>query len=354
MVPFRIRLAVFSLWSLLSVAATLRADTLEITSTPSGATVEINGIVRGTTPYREDLPGGYFHRPLTAIGKRLEYPMTARIILADYATRELQLTEGPKEWVSLRGRSRGQYWLLSSKHFHVDLERLSEVFTGALAIGRSDDSPQQMDSGDEPDLKAIISRARAAVVQLKGVKKAGSGFFVTSTGIVVTNAHVARGDAMLEAVLFDGRKLPAKVIDPEGRLDIALLKVDGEDFPHLAIAAALPQIGDTVVAIGNPAGGMSTSITKGIVGAVGKHSFAGPGTWIQTDAIVNPGNSGGPLLNARGEVIGITSERLATRNGGGLTFALSCADLLAVLRRFYPATAPPADANQEPPASPPR
>ena len=77
MVVSRLYASILSACFLL-LSPSLLADTLEITSTPSGATVEINGVARGTTPYREDLPGGYFHRPLTALGKRLEYPMTAR------------------------------------------------------------------------------------------------------------------------------------------------------------------------------------------------------------------------------------------------------------------------------------
>jgi serine protease Do len=314
-----------------------RADVLEITSTPSGATVEINGIARGTTPYHEDLPGGFFHRPLTAIGKRLEYPMTARITLEGYTTRDLQLTEGPKEWISLKGRNRGQYWLLSSKHFHVDLDRLSNVFTGAVDTGSAttQDALAPMASGSEDPIKQALLRARPAVVQLKGVKKSGSGFFVTATGVVATNAHLARGESSFTAILPDGRKLAAKVVDIEEHTDIALLKIDGQDFPHLLIRADLPETADTVIAIGNPAGGMAGSISKGVVSAVGKFSEAGPGTWIETDAVINPGNSGGPLLNIRGEVIGITSGRLATKNGGGLTFALCSTELRAVLDRFY-------------------
>jgi len=129
-----------------------RADTLQITSTPSGATVEINGVVVGTTPYQNEVPGGYFHRTVTALGKRLEYAMVARISLAGYATKELQLTEGPKEWVSLKGHKHGEYWLLRNKQFHVELDRLSEVFTGDLATSSSPDTPSAMDF--EPELSS--------------------------------------------------------------------------------------------------------------------------------------------------------------------------------------------------------
>src|SRR5262249_8268483 len=86
----------------------------------------------------------------------------------------------------------------------------------------------------------------------------------------------------------------------------------------------------------NPGDAMLFSVTKGIVSAVGKFPNAGPGTWIQTDAPINPGNSGGPLLNMYGEVVGISTLRLAKKNTNGIGFALSSSDLMTVLRRFYP------------------
>jgi hypothetical protein len=92
-----------------------------------------------------------------------------------------------------------------------------------------------------------------------------------------------------------------------------------------------------------PATPCCLALPKGIVSAVGKFASAGPGTWIQTDAPINPGNSGGPLRNSRGEVIGLNTQKLIKKNVTGIGFALSSADLLAVLHRFYPAlSVPPA------------
>jgi S1-C subfamily serine protease len=128
-------------------------------------------------------------------------------------------------------------------------------------------------------------------------------------------------------------------VDPDR--DIALLKVEGNDFPFLTLAGATNvRQGDTVIAVGNPGGGMPFTVTKGIVSALGKFSAAGPGIWIQTDAAINPGNSGGPLLNTEGEVIGINTLKLERRSVSGIGFALSATDLLAVLRKFYPVPEP--------------
>ena len=85
---------------------------------------------------------------------------------------------------------------------------------------------------------------------------------------------------------------------------------------------------------------MEFSYTKGIVSAVGEYPNAGPGTWIQTDAPINSGNSGGPLLNTKGEVIGITTLKLTRKNAVGIGFALSASNLLEILHRFYPKTSP--------------
>ena len=81
---------------------------------------------------RKTFPGGYFHRTKTAIGSRLEHVMVARISLVGYATKELQLSEGPMNWVGLNGRNHGEYWLLKSTHFHVQLDSIGQVFTGHL------------------------------------------------------------------------------------------------------------------------------------------------------------------------------------------------------------------------------
>jgi S1-C subfamily serine protease len=116
--------------------------------------------------------------------------------------------------------------------------------------------------------------------------------------VIATNAHVARGDSTLLALLPGGAQLPANVVYVDPELDIALVKATPPSadfvFPYLTLAdATLVRQGESVLAIGNPGEAMLFSVTKGIVSAVGRFPSNGPGTWIQTDAPVNPGNSGG-------------------------------------------------------------
>jgi S1-C subfamily serine protease len=190
-------------------------------------------------------------------------------------------------------------------------------------------------------LEELVKRAKPAVVYLKALDRAGSGFFVTDTGVIATNAHLARGESSFLAVLSTGAQLEAKVVYVDADLDIALVKINppspGFLFPSIALAdAATVRQGETALAIGNPGDAMLFSVTQGIVSAVGKFPSTGPGTWIQTDAPINPGNSGGPLMNLRGEVIGLNTQKLIKKNVTGIGFALSATDLLAVLHRFYP------------------
>jgi serine protease Do len=323
---------------LLCFGASSSADTLKITSSPPGATVELDGVSVGTTPFEKDLPGGYFRRTRTSLGQRLEHPMIARLSLQGYATREISLTEGPMNWIDLHGHNHGEYWVIKSVHFHADLELISSAFTGTVAaVSAAQPAAFQFDLS----LEEIVKRAKPAVVCLKSLNTMGSGFFVTETGIIATNAHVARDDSTLLAILPSNVQVQARVVYIDADLDIALVKADppsqGYAFPYLVLAdVTTVQQGESVLAVGNPGDAMLFSATKGIVSAIGKFPAFGPGTWIQTDAPINPGNSGGPLLNSRGQVVGLNTLKITKKNVTGIGFALSSTDLLTVLHRFYP------------------
>jgi S1-C subfamily serine protease len=221
--------------------------------------------------------------------------MVVRLTLEGYAAKEIQLTEGPMIWVStLKGHNHGNYWLLKTDHFQVELQSASQTFTGAVESV----SGSTLVPGLRPELslEELVSRTKPAVVFLKSLTKSGTGFFVTATGVIATNDHLAPGEEALLATLPNGTQLEAKIVYVDPDLDIALAKTSGESFPHLPLAeAATVRQGENVLAIGNPGDAMLFSVTKGIVSAVGRFDAAGPGTWIQTDAPINPGNSGGPL-----------------------------------------------------------
>lgn len=121
----------FSICLLVFSAQTANADSLKITSNPSGATVEVDGVVVGTTPYEMKVPGGYLHKPSTVFGTRLGHAMVLRVCKEGYSTKEIVMTEGPMPWLAVNGAHRGDYWLLKTNHFDVVLEPISKTLTGA-------------------------------------------------------------------------------------------------------------------------------------------------------------------------------------------------------------------------------
>ena len=155
----------------------------------------------------------------------------------------------------------------------------------------------------------------------------GSGVFISPDGYIVTNNHVVQGATDIRVTMSDRRILPAKLIGTDPLTDLAVIKVEGKDFPSVPwgdSSKLLP--GQTVLAFGNPFGFRFT-VTRGIVSALNRPNPDGdarkPGEFIQTDAAINPGNSGGPLVNARGEVIGINTFLISPSGSfSGMGFAI--------------------------------
>lgn len=153
----------------------------------------------------------------------------------------------------------------------------------------------------------------------------GTGFVIDASGLVVTNAHVVERADDLRVRLSDGRELPARVVGRDGKLDLALLQVDGGGEALQAATLGTSEqvrVGEHVVAIGNPFG-LGHTVTLGIVSAKARSIGAGPyDDFIQTDASINPGNSGGPLFNAKGEVVGINTAIRAGASGIGFAIPI--------------------------------
>ena len=161
--------------------------------------------------------------------------------------------------------------------------------------------------------------------QMRAVEARGSGFIVDPDGTIITNNHVVKDASRVQVTLSDGEKLNAKVVGTDPRTDIAVLKVDaGHPLPYLQLGDSKDvQVGEWVIAIGNPFG-LSESVTAGIVSAVGRSIGAGPyDQFIQVDAPINRGNSGGPLITQDGKVVGMNTAILSPSGGSiGIGFAI--------------------------------
>lgn len=151
----------------------------------------------------------------------------------------------------------------------------------------------------------------------------GSGVIVNDDGYVLTNNHVIADARNIQALLYDGRVAHAKVVGHDRETDLAVLKLDVDKLPAISLAREKPRVGDTVLAIGNPLG-IGQTVTEGIVSAIGRQLSSGnPESFIQTDAAINFGNSGGALVNARGRLVGINTAMLGHADGTeGISFAI--------------------------------
>ena len=152
----------------------------------------------------------------------------------------------------------------------------------------------------------------------------GSGFFISADGYAVTNNHVVENAVEVQLVGDDGKILNARVVGTDPRTDLALLKVtDGGTFPFVRLSVTNPRIGDWVIAVGNPFG-LGGTVTAGILSARNRDIGSGPyDDYLQIDAAVNRGNSGGPTFNAQGEVIGVNTAIVSPSGGSvGIAFAI--------------------------------
>ena len=153
----------------------------------------------------------------------------------------------------------------------------------------------------------------------------GSGFFISADGYIVTNNHVVDHATEVTVTTIDGKTIPAKVIGTDAKTDLALLKVkEGGDYPYVKFANKSPRVGDWVIAVGNPFG-LGGTVTAGIVSARGRDIGSGPyDDFLQIDAPVNRGNSGGPSFNSQGDVVGVNTAIFSPSGGSvGIGFAIA-------------------------------
>ncbi|MGP0091586.1 MAG: Do family serine endopeptidase [Xanthobacteraceae bacterium] len=163
----------------------------------------------------------------------------------------------------------------------------------------------------------------------------GSGFFISADGYAVTNNHVVDKADQVQVTTDDGKTYTAKVIGTDPKSDLALIKVEGGSFPYVKLADSQPRIGDWVLAVGNPFG-LGGTVTAGIVSARGRDIGAGPyDDFIQIDAPVNKGNSGGPTFDVDGNVIGVNTAIFSPSGGSvGIAFAIPAETVKTVIAQL--------------------
>ena len=197
-----------------------------------------------------------------------------------------------------------------------DIEQTKENLTDIGAIRKEFDL---LKASTGEDFSSIIDESLKGVITIKTNIAQGTGFIISSDGYIVTNAHMLSGASEVQITTFDENKISAELIGYNAELDIALLKIGGEyNFLELGNSDET-QVGERVIAIGNPLG-LQFSVSEGIVSGIHRQGINELEAYTQTDAALNPGNSGGPLINKNGKVIGINNFKLGS--GESLGFAL--------------------------------
>jgi len=203
-----------------------------------------------------------------------------------------------------------------------------------IAVPADDDSAALDDYSRS--VSSVVERVGPAVclIEVSDGQRGGhgSGFAIAPDGLVITNSHVVHRASRIVAHFPDGRKFSARLIGEDPTSDVALLRIDATEVPFVPLGhSSALRVGQIAIAIGNPLGFQAT-VTAGVVSALGRALPSANGRMIddviQTDAALNPGNSGGPLLNSRGEVIGVNTAIIP--GAQGICFAVA-ADLVRVV-----------------------
>lgn len=341
------------------ISAGARAEKMfSITSDPSDARVEINGQAVGSTPFEKKFKDFLFNGPKYLWSDWLNTPLQVTVSKDGYVTQTVVITNGPYRWVNLNNTAEKIYYVIARQSFHIKLQKIGEFMgTNPLAAAAKEKAANteaanpvvnnltnQSSTIASPTavpaaltVEQLVQQSLPAVVTVQAGSSSGSGFFITESGIVVTNRHVVQGATQVGVTTSKGETLQSESLFVHPTKDLALIKLKTGTYPYVRLAdPTLVNVGADVVAIGSPglpgySQILANTVTKGIVSAFRKSESNG--LLVQTDVSINHGNSGGPLLNLRGEVIGVNT--LGFREGGatGLNFAIFDSEVLDMLKQ---------------------
>ena len=319
---------------------------ISIESTPTGAQVEVNGSITCTTPCKLTVNGAYFGAKHTIFSSHVDEPLSIRLLKEGFLPKSVVLTSGPHVWRSLNGQNTFEYYLMASDHYDIRLDPIQQFLGQGVTAPDVGDLRASAPS-EKLSTEQVVQQSLPAIVQVETATGSGSGFFISPDGLLATNAHVIGAQQAVTVVTSTGRALQSNSIYIDADRDLALIKIDAHDIPFLDVSQKLPTQGSEVVAIGTPGAHEVTgtvmmlpnTVTKGIVSGIREFSDntvanvpGRAGKWVQTDAAINHGNSGGPLLDQSGHVVGINTLSFAGTGTPGINFALAATELAQVVQ----------------------
>lgn len=212
----------------------------------------------------------------------------------------------------------------------------NELNTLGSQIGSIDQEITSLKTSTSTDFSGIIENVIKSVVTVRTDISQGSGFIIADEGYIVTNAHVMEGARAAGIITYDGILHPVSEVGQDDTMDIALLKISGANYTPLTLQDSdTVHIGQKVIAIGNPLG-LQFSVSEGIISGVNRKGANGLEAYIQTDAALNPGNSGGPLIDINGKVVGINNFKIGGSENIG--FALESNYIKTAVNKIFQAT----------------
>lgn len=338
----RVKIIALAAVLLCGTVTTYAKKTLRIESDPPGAKVEIAGESVGTTPLtRDNIKDFMFQGPLYGWSEFLATPLQMTVSKEGYVTQTIIITKGPFVWASLDRSIIKYFYLISSPYFNIKLQKVGEFLGGNPLAAKDSSSSSALASPSESkanlSTEEIVSRALPAVVTIRSGQGSGSGFFISDTGLIVTNRHVVEGSQKVSVITSRGESFASESVFIHPSKDIALIKIQGSSLPYLKIVdPTTVKVGAEVISIGSPGipgGVLPNTVTKGILSAFRDADQFG--LYIQTDVSINPGNSGGPLINLSGEVVGISSLKFVAPGIEGLNFAIFASEILKMLKEQF-------------------
>jgi S1-C subfamily serine protease len=337
-----------------------RFKRLQITSDPSGAKVEINGQHMGTTPLALPVEEYVYNgHGFWLTSKYLATPIKLTLSKEGCVSKTQEITSGPYEWVNANGTARHIYYVITSPDFHLKLDEVGQFLGVNPFADKKDSTPvSEVAKPAEPtevaspkmSVEEIVKRSIPAVTIIQSSRGSGSGFFILESGVVVTNRHVVENSDLVSVTTSQGESYQSAQIFTHPSRDLALVKLklpEGKKFPCLPLAnPADVDVGAEAIAIGSPGGVnsiLANTVTRGIVSAFRQTDA---GLLLQTDAAINGGNSGGPLVNLYGDVIGVNTLKIVSPDKEGLGFALFVSEIYAMLKEHLNFDMPPSQSKK--------